>query len=204
VSPYRLALCLAAAGALAAAAPAAADEAAIEKARALVSGRCFLCHGQTGESSSELYPRLAGQDAAYVSKQLADFQSGRRKSATMNEMAKALTPEEIDGLGRFFAAQRSEPHPAGDLELAVVGRYLYQRGNVYSGVAACAGCHGPRAEGTPTLPRLAGQHALYTENQLKQFHNRERTNDNAVMLAIASKLTEFEIKALSEFLAALP
>lgn len=194
---------LAAAGALCAA-PALADEAKIERARALVEARCFLCHGTTGESSSEVFPRLAGQHAAYLSKQLADFQSGRRKSATMNEMAKALTPEEIEGLGLFFARQRVEPHPAGDLDFAVVGRFLYQRGNTYSGVAPCAGCHGPRGEGTPTLPRIAGQHALYTESQLRQFHNRERNNDNAVMHAVASKLTEFEIKALSEFLAALP
>lgn len=200
----RIVLCLAAAGALLCAASAVADEAKVAKARSLVEARCFLCHGQTGESSSELYPRLAGQHSAYLSKQLADFQSGRRKSATMNEMAKALTPEEIEGLGLFFARQRAEPHPAGDLEFAVVGRYLYQRGNVYSGVAACSGCHGPRGEGTPTLPRIAGQHARYTESQLRQFNNRERNNDNAVMHAIASKLTEFEIKALSEFLAAMP
>ena len=85
-----------------------------------------------------------------------------------------------------------------------MGRYLYARGNTFSGVAACASCHGVRAEGSETLPRLAGQQALYLENQLKQFNKRERTNDNAVMLAIASKLSELEIKALAEYLASVP
>jgi cytochrome c553 len=59
-------------------------------------------------------------------------------------------------------------------------------------VPACASCHGPRGHGTPELPRLAGQHAQYTERQLKAFHQRERTNDNAVMHRIASRLTELE------------
>ena len=68
------------------------------------------------------------------------------------------------------------------------------RGNPYSGVAACAGCHGANGGGTETLPRLAGQHAQYTENQLKAFNKRERTNDNAVMHSIASKLSELELK----------
>ena len=80
----------------------------------------------------------------------------------------------------------------------------YAKGNPYSGVAACASCHGPAAHGTESLPRLAGQQALYLENQLKDFNKRARSNDNAVMHAVASKLTELEIKALSEYLSAAP
>jgi hypothetical protein len=53
------------------------------------------------------------------------------------------------------------------------------------------------------LPRLAGQHAQYTENQLKQFNKRERTNDNAVMHGIASKLTELELKAVAAYISGL-
>jgi len=80
----------------------------------------------------------------------------------------------------------------------------HARGNSHSGVAACAGCHGPDAHGTETLPRLAGQQSLYIEGQLKAFDKRERNNDNEVMHAIASKLTELEIKALAEYLASTP
>ena len=57
--------------------------------------------------------------------------------------------------------------------------------------------------GTETLPRLAGQHAQYTENQLKAFNKRERTNDNAVMHGIASKLTELELKAVASYISGL-
>jgi len=176
----------------------------LERARKIVSGRCFLCHGMEGESSSEVFPRLATQNATYLAKQLKDFQSGRRKGTTMNSMVAGLSDAEMADLGAFFAAQKADPHPPADAELGAVGRYLYARGNSFSGVAACAGCHGPSAHGTETLPRLAGQQSLYIEGQLKAFNKRERNNDNEVMHAIASKLTELEIKALAEFLAAAP
>ncbi len=181
-----------------------AGEADAERARKIVSGRCFLCHGMSGESSSEVFPRLATQNATYLAKQLRDFQSGRRKGSTMNDMVAGLSGQEIAALGTYFAAQKADPHPVSDAALADVGRFLYARGNPYSGVAACATCHGPDAHGTETLPRLAGQQARYLEGQLRQFDKRERTNDNAVMHAIATKLTELEVKALAEFLASAP
>ena len=84
-----------------------------------------------------------------------------------------------------------------------MGRFVFLRGNPYSGVAACASCHGPKGGGTETLPRLAGQHAQYTENQLKAFNKRERTNDNAVMHGIASKLSELELKAVAAYISGL-
>jgi cytochrome c553 len=190
-----------AAALLFATAAAAAD---LDKARRLVSGRCFLCHGMNGESSSEVFPRLATQNPTYLAKQLRDFQAGRRKGTTMNEMAAGLSESDISDLAAFFAAQTAEPHPPSDAKLAAAGRDLYARGNPASGVASCASCHGADAHGTDTLPRLAGQQAPYLEGQLRQFNKRERTNDNAVMHTIASRLTEPEIKALSEFLAGAP
>ena len=68
-------------------------------------------------------------------------------------------------------------------------------------MAACASCHGPQGHGTEALPRLAGQHAQYTEKQLKQFVSRER--DNPIMQTIASKLTEFEAKAVASYISGL-
>ena len=80
---------------------------------------------------------------------------------------------------------------------------MFSRGKPDSGVAACSSCHGAKGGGTETLPRLAGQHAQYTENQLKAFNKRERTNDNAVMHAIASKLSELELKAVAAYISGL-
>ena len=169
----------------------------------IVQGKCFICHGISGESSSPAFPRLAGQNAGYMVRQLADYRSGKRKSTTMQPMVEDLTPEDFKALGVYFAAQPTMGHDIADPELAQVGRFIYLRGNPYSGVASCATCHGEKGHGSETLPRLAGQHAQYTENQLKQFNARERNNDNAVMHAIASKLSELELKAVASYISGL-
>jgi len=184
--------------------PAAAQAAsAAERGEEIVQGKCFICHGVAGESSSPVFPRLAGQNAGYLARQLADYRSGKRKSSTMQPMVEDLKPEDFQALGAYFATRPTIGHVIADPELAQMGRFIYLRGNPYSGVASCATCHGPSAHGTETLPRLAGQHAQYTENQLKQFNNRERTNDNAVMHGIASKLTELELKAVAAYISGL-
>jgi len=171
----------------------------MQRAQEIVTGRCSLCHGAEGESASPIFPRLAGQHPEYIAKQLTDFRDGRRKG-TMNDQAQGLTNEEIKALGAYFAQKKPKAYTVADQDLAAVGRYIYHKGNSYSGVAACASCHGPTGDGTAQLPRLAGQHASYTELQLKEFNKRERTNDNAVMHAIASKLTELEMRAVSVYL----
>ncbi len=190
------ALWLAALG-LSASAWAQADEA---RAKKIVGGVCFVCHGAEGESSSEVFPRLAGQHWEYTAKQLENFKSGKRKSTAMADMVAKLTPDEMVALGKYFEKQVHAPEPPKDKGLAAVGQYLYHQGNRFSGLAACASCHGPEAKGTASLPRLAGQFASYTETQLKQFNQRERTNDNAVMHAIASKMTPLEMAAVAEYL----
>ena len=88
-------------------------------------------------------------------------------------------------------------------ELGWEPEYTFERGNQFSGLAACSTCHGPKGLGTPQLPRLAGQHPRYIEDQLKQFNKRERTNDNAVMHTIASKLSELETHAVAEYISTL-
>jgi cytochrome c553 len=185
--------------------PAAASVTHTELARGeeIVQAKCFICHGAEGESSSPAFPRLAGQNANYMLRQLNDYKSGRRKSSTMQPMVEDLVESDFKALGAFFASRTTHGHEVQDPELAAVGLYIYKRGNPDAGVAACASCHGANAHGTDSLPRLAGQHAQYTVNQLKLFNKRERTNDNAVMHGIASKLTELEAKAVAAYLSGL-
>lgn len=180
-----------------------AQNAELARAEEIVQGQCFICHGMDGESSSPVFPRLAGQNAAYVTRQLSDYKSGKRVSSAMQPMVRDLNNSDFKALGVWFASRKPQAHAVEDAELAQVGRFIFQRGNPYSGVAACAACHGPQGHGTEALPRLAGQHALYTENQLKAFNKRQRTNDNAVMHLIASKLTEFEMKAVASYISGL-
>ncbi|MDP2793293.1 MAG: c-type cytochrome [Sulfurisoma sp.] len=168
----------------------------------IVASRCALCHGMEGESASPVFPRLAAQHPEYMVKQLTDFREGRRKG-TMNEMTTDLKDGEIAGLAGYFAGKPAKSRRATDADFAAVGRYIFDKGNRYTGVAACASCHGPKAHGTAQLPRLAGQNPQYLEAQLKEFNQRVRTNDNAVMHAIASKLTELEISAVASHIGGL-
>jgi cytochrome c553 len=175
----------------------------LARAQELVESKCSVCHGMNGESSGEYFPRLASQHSEYIVKQLHDFKEGRRKGE-MTRFARNLSDEVIEGLGQYFSRKKIPPHPPSDPELGGVGRYLFHHGNRFSGVPACKDCHGPTGEGTPRLPRLAGQRALYIERQLKDFNKRERTNDNEIVHAVASKLTELELKALAEYISGMP
>lgn len=174
-----------------------ADEA---RAKKIISGSCFLCHGAEGDSSSEIFPRLAGQHSEYIAKQLENFKSGKRNNTAMRDMVAKLTPDEMLAIGRYFEKQSVPVEAPKDAGLAAVGKYIYHNGNKYSGVPACASCHGAEAKGTVALPRLASQFAIYTETQLKQFNTRERNNDNAVMHSIVSKMTPLEMSAVAEYL----
>ncbi len=183
----------------------AADPPEVDLARAedIHMGACFMCHGADGESSTPLYPRLAGQHYQYTAKQLAAFKSGARKSTTMAGMVADLTEEDMVALGVYFEKKPTSGNPVSDPELLEVGRFIYHRGNEFSGVAACATCHGPEGHGSAQLPRLASQISRYVENQLKSFNQRERTSENDVMHSIAANMTELEIKAVSLYVSSL-
>lgn len=171
----------------------------------IVKETCALCHGEQGEASSSIYPRLAGQHRDYIVKQLQNFRDGSRKSDTMTDMAKELKEDEILGLAKHFADQPVLSHriPSTKQPLNAVGYYIYHKGNKFSDIPACASCHGEYGEGDENLPRLAGQHKRYVSSQLHAFHERKRTNDNAIMHSIAKGLTELEIEAVSLYVSGL-
>ena len=73
-----------------------------------VAASCSGCHGADGNSVVPNFPKLAGQHAAYIEKQLKDFRDGFRKDATMAPFAKNLTDEDIKELGAFYASQPSK------------------------------------------------------------------------------------------------
>ena len=175
----------------------------LEAAKGIVEAKCRLCHGTEGEASSTIYPRLAGQNRSYLVKQLKNFRDGVRKSDTMNEMARGLTDEQIKALAEYFSGKPARIHQVRDKALAAVGYYIYHRGNKFAGIPACKSCHGENGEGSEKLPRLAGQHQRYVASQLRAFDQRKRTNDNAIMHTIASKLTELEIEAVALYVSGL-
>jgi len=178
------------------------DEEENRSAEEIVTTECYLCHGNNGEGSSSTYPRLAGQHREYIAKQLLDFRNGVRKGV-MNDMVSELSNEEIFSLAEYFNSKPTLSHHIQDRELSAVGSYIFKYGNKFSGIEACATCHGGNAAGTKTLPRLAGQHQQYVLNQLDAFDKRKRSNDNSIMHSIASKLTHLEREAVALYVSGL-
>ena len=170
------------------------------RAVGIVNEKCHLCHGHEGEASNVIYPRLAGQNKKYIVKQLTDFRE-KRRLGTMNDMANGLTNAEITALADYFSAKPTLVHKIHNSALAAVGDYIFNHGNQYSDVPACASCHGIDGAGTDTLPRLAGQHKHYVVSQLEDFSNEDRINE--IMNSIASKLTELEREAVALYVSGL-
>jgi cytochrome c553 len=166
----------------------------------IVQGKCFVCHGTNGESSTPAFPRLAGQNATYTARQLADFKSGRRRSDTMLPMVTDLSDNDFRLLGEFFSAQPAVAHKVDEPELATLGQRIFLRGK--EGGVACASCHGERAYGNEATPRLAGQHAQYLVSQLKAFQQRERPAP-AVLAKEVAKLDERDMRAVAAYLSGL-
>ena len=167
---------------------------------------CVACHGADGNSPSPEFPNLAGQNAKYTSKQLADFKAGKERSnPVMAGMVANLSPEDMADLGAYFATLT----PAGGFvsqENLARGERIYRGGNKSSGVPACMACHGPTGAGDPMagIPALAGQRPQYTASQLTAFRSGIRSNDRNHMMRDAShRLTDEEIQAVSQYVAGL-
>lgn len=171
----------------------------------VIEDRCSHCHGDDGQASSQFYPRIAAQNRIYLEKQLLNFRDGTRASDVMNDMVADLGDDQIAALAVFFSEQPVKAHRVrtSKKSLEAVGYYIYHEGNEYAQIPPCSDCHGDTAAGDESLPRLAGQHRHYVVDQLQAFGERSRTNDNAIMHSIASKLTELEINAVALYVSGL-
>lgn len=167
------------------------------------SAVCQGCHGADGNSYSPEWPNLAGQDSRYIVQQLRDFQSGARKNDIMTGMAASLSEADMADIAVFFSKQTLVPEAT---EINAAGKRLYMGGNQYTGVPACASCHGPNGAGNGPgkIPRLAGQKSVYVAKALRDFRSGDRTNDhNGIMQTLTERLTDKEIDAVAAFVTAM-
>lgn len=195
------------------AAPGATDEGPLKadlKAGAeIVEDLCAGCHGEDGNSAAPVNPKLAGQHVEYLIKQLNDFKPGEdgkaaaRSNAIMMGFAAQLSPQDMLNVASYYAGQALKPSASRDPELVELGRRIYRGGIAAKGVPACAACHGPAGDGLPAqYPSLHGQFSEYTEAQLIAFRDGSRGN-NVPMKDIALRMTDPEIKAVSDYIAGL-
>ena len=174
------------------------------KARALT---CTACHGPEGNSSSPMWPNIAGQNAPYILAQLQAFKSGARKNPLMSSQAMLLSDEDMANLAVYFESLPPAAQAVADVNLIARGEALYRGGNVKEKASACLACHGPTGRGNPAAkyPALKGQHAAYTAKQLNDYANGTRTTDGKthIMRDITARLNRDDIAALSSYVQGL-
>lgn len=187
------------------AAPAKPDPA---KGQQIAAAACAACHGADGNSVIAQNPKLNGQHADYIVKQLIDYtKPADAKDARVNPImlgfASSLSADDRRHVAAWYASQKPTPGVARVKETLGLGQRIYRAGIPEKAVPACAGCHTPTGAGIPVqYPRLGGQHAEYTESQLKAFRDGTRRN-NLAMTQIASRMSDAEMKAVSDFIAGL-
>jgi cytochrome c553 len=185
------------------------------KGQLIVSTVCFACHGADGNSPVSVNPvsanpKLAGQHADYLFKQMKNFKGAdgkqpERANPIMNGMIAAFDDNQMRDLAAWFSSQVQNGEQAKNRETFPLGQKLYRAGDASKGLPACAGCHGPAGAGIPAqFPRIGGQFPEYIEIQLKAFRAGERTNDsNKMMGTIALRMTDAEVKAIADYVAGL-
>ena len=176
------------------------------------SQTCVACHGADGNSQLAMYPKLAGQHAKYIEKQLKDLKLGMtsngkqgRYDPVMSGMAMPLSEQDMQDLAAYYASLPISPNTTPE-NVVEKGKSLYTAGDAERGLTACIACHGPRGNGTELsgFPKISGQHADYIKAQLEKFRDEKRGNDmNAIMRDVAKKLTDDDIAVLSKYVGGL-
>ena len=163
---------------------------------------CSACHGSDGNSVVGLWPSLAGQNEKYLTKQLRLVKSGDRVIASMTGLLDNLEDSDLEDIAAYYASQKNTVGQTDESKVEL-GRKLYYAGNLEKGVPACSACHSPRGLGNApaAYPLLSGQQPEYVAKALQDYRSGARVNEDPskIMAAIAYKLDDEEIEALSSF-----
>lgn len=165
---------------------------------------CQGCHGETGINAISSYPKLTGQYAGYIVKQLLNFKSGVRQHPVMNGMAENVSDDDIADIAAYFASNETmQGDGTGENELA---KNLFGKGDLKRDIVPCGSCHGVGGKGaiagSDIYPVIGGQHKLYLREQLLNWRSGARSNgSDGVMNFIAKSLSDTEIDALSNHIA---
>ncbi|MDB5817664.1 MAG: cytochrome c4 [Rhizobacter sp.] len=175
----------------------------LAKGGAISTQVCAACHSNDGSRGSPANPILQGQHPEYLVKQLTEFKAGKRDNPIMKAIASALSEDDMRNVAAFYTIKHAKPGFSKSKDLSTIGEKIYRGGIADRSIPACAACHSPDGAGLPVqYPRIGGQHADYTQAQLTAFRSGARTN-SLPMTAIAAKMNDGEIKAVSDYIAGL-
>lgn len=163
---------------------------------------CQSCHRADASGRAKFdVPRLSGQHASVLIKQLMDIRSGLRLNPQMADymLDSGLTLQDFADVAAYLQSLPVASGIAqGPPELVARGQALY--------AANCAVCHGEHGEGRAELfyPMLASQHYSYLLRELDLIVSGQRGNSNPAMPPILKTLSEDDKRALAAYLAQLP
>jgi cytochrome c553 len=159
---------------------------------------CLACHGENGQSETENTPSLGGQQAPYALIQLFMFREKLRTFEPMNEMAKALSDDDLRAFSDFIATlpKPSPPADAGDPARLQRARALVQQHH-------CDSCHNADFSGRDNVPRLADQREDYLAKTMREYKNNSRHGYDATMAEVLQPVTPEQIADLAYFFARL-
>lgn len=178
---------------------------AVIAARGVAPGvlACAQCHAYNGASNgSGVFPRVAGQSAWYLAKELRDYASGVRLNAVMAPIAKALAPDDIADVTAYYASVDAPYPPLASPDPALIkrGEQLAKIGNAARELQSCDNCHGAGGAGEPpAIPYLAGQYASYIASQLTMWQRGSRNNSPDAMADVAKRLDAQEVAAVAAY-----
>ncbi|MES9856857.1 MAG: c-type cytochrome [Sedimenticola sp.] len=180
---------------------------ALDAAGLYVERACIACHGAEGRvPAMDEYPKLAGQKAPYMLAQMKDIKSGTRTnshSMAMKSMMYMISDEEMTTVSDWLGGL-PEKAPAMSVVSSASAEDAPAPGSQLFVAKACSSCHGPdgRTPIMPIYPKVAGQSAGYTYNQLRDTKDGSRGNGQAmVMRGIMAGVTEPEMRTIADWLA---
>ena len=169
---------------------------------------CAACHGVDGNSIVPNWPKIAGQHASYLQRQLALIKGGDRPVPEMSPIVISLSDQDMADIAAYYSSQTTSVGLT-DEALRANGELLYRGGNAETDIPACMSCHGPAGEGNPLAgyPSLAGQHTVYSEKMLTGFRAGTTwgadDSSSQIMTDVAHRLTDDEIKAVASYIQGL-
>jgi cytochrome c553 len=183
----------------------AAGDAAAGQSKAAI---CAACHGADGNSVVPNWPRIAGQHATYLERQLNLIKNGARQVPEMAGIVMGLSAQDMTDIAAYYSKQVAGTGLT-DEALRASGERLYRAGNPETDIPACMSCHGPAGQGNPLsgYPSLAGQHSAYTAKMLEGFRAGSTWGDDdtnsKIMTDVALRLTDAEIKSVASYIQGL-
>jgi cytochrome c553 len=159
---------------------------------------CLACHGEKGQSETENTPSLGAQQAPYALIQLFMFREKLRVFEPMNEMAKALSDDDLRTFSDFLATlpKPAPPADAGDPARLQRAQALVQQHR-------CNSCHNTDFSGKDNVPRIADQREDYLVKTLREYKDNSRHGYDATMAEVLQPVTPEQIADLAYFLARL-